>query len=166
MQRSLSTLVLAILVIATVLFAPLFSDSQVLLLCDAASTTVLARRAVTTGDQLVFHWIHSFELIPWREEYTIEADQSFLLHTTAFPAFGAGIPANKGVVSIEENQVVMRAIDERFDHFAWIHSQTALTAITVAGEEFITGGSVDHHRQVTLSVKGIESLWKRLRWMR
>lgn len=121
---------------------------------------------VHSGDHLIFNWIHSFELIPWTEEYTIEDDGTFMLHTITVAGFGAGIPANKGVTTVEDGTVVMRSIEERFDHFEWFHSQTALTSITIEGSIFINGADVEHHVPVELLVKGTKNLWQRFRWMR
>ncbi|HPZ16376.1 MAG TPA: DUF1850 domain-containing protein [Sphaerochaeta sp.] len=152
------------LVVGTVLFFPFFPDSLLLILAEQGEGTVLHTQRVDAGDPVVFNWIHSFELIPWIEEYTIEADGSFLLHTITVAGFGAGIPANKGVTHIEAGMVVMDSIGERFDHFEWIHSQTALTSITVGGRIFINGADVEHHLPVELLVKGTENLWQRFRW--
>ncbi len=154
------------LVVGTVLFAPLFPGSFALRLTEQESGRLLFSETVHREDVVIFNWIHSFEHIPWREEYTIEADGGFLLHTIAVAGFGAGIPANKGTVSIEDEMVVMRSIEERFDHFAWLHSQTALTSITIGGRIFINGVDVEHHLRVALRTKGTENLWQRYRWMR
>ncbi|MDT3359510.1 MAG: DUF1850 domain-containing protein, partial [Spirochaetota bacterium] len=113
-------------------------------------------------DELSFHWIHSFEHIPWVEEYTIEANETFLLHTISVAGFGAGIPENKGVVTVENGMVVMRSIQQQFDTIRWIHSQTALVSITLGQTTFITGEDVGHHLPVALSIKGTRTLWPRL----
>lgn len=167
MVRSVGAICIVLtLVVGTVLFAPLFPGSFALRLTEQESGRLLFCHAVRVHDVVVFNWIHSFEHIPWREEYTIEADGSFLLHTIEVAGFGAGIPANKGTVSVEDGMVVMRSIEERFEHFTWLHSQTALPSITIEGSTFINGVDVEHHLPVALQVKGTENLWQRYRWMR
>lgn len=158
--------IVLILVVGTVFFAPFFPGTFALRLTEQESGRLLFSKTVQAQDVVIFNWIHSFEHIPWREEYTIEADGGFLLHTIEVAGFGAGIPANKGTVSVEEGMVVMHSIEERFDHFAWIHSQTALTSITIEGGTFINGVDVEHHLPVALHTKGTENLWQRYRWMR
>ncbi len=132
-----------------------------LVLSDQETGQVLFSLPVDTGDEVTFHWIHSFEHIPWIEEYSIEADETFVLHTISVAGFGAGIPENKGVVAIEDGMVVMRSIEERFDEIRWIHSQTALVSITLGHTIFITGEDVEHHLPVELSIKGTRTLWPR-----
>lgn len=155
-------LVVLILVMGTLLFFLLASGPGLqLVLSDQETGQVLFSLPVQEGDTLTFHWIHSFEHIPWIEEYTIEKDGTFALHTISVAGFGAGIPENKGVVSIENGMIVMRQIDQSFDAIRWIHSQTALVSITLGLTTFIAGKDVQHHLPVVLSIKGTRTLWPR-----
>lgn len=157
-------LVLLILLMGTLLFSYFFQGPDLrLVLSDQETGQVLFSQPVQEGDELSFHWIHSFEHIPWVEEYSIEADETFLLHTISVAGFGAGIPENKGVVTVEDGMVVMRSIQQQFDTIRWIHSQTALVSITLGQTTFITGEDVEHHLPVELSIKGTRTLWPRLR---
>ncbi|MEA5029970.1 MAG: DUF1850 domain-containing protein [Sphaerochaeta associata] len=157
-------LVLLILLMGTLLFSYFFQGPDLrLVLSDQETGQVLFSQPVQEGDELSFHWIHSFEHIPWVEEYTIEANETFLLHTISVAGFGAGIPENKGVVTVENGMVVMRSIQQQFDTIRWIHSQTALVSITLGQTTFITGEDVEHHLPVELSIKGTRTLWPRLR---
>jgi hypothetical protein len=157
-------LVLLILLMGTLLFSYFFQGPDLrLVLSDQETGQVLFSQPVQEGDELSFHWIHSFEHIPWVEEYTIEANETFLLHTISVAGFGAGIPENKGVVTVEDGMVVMRSIQQQFDTIRWIHSQTALVSITLGQTTFITGEDVEHHLPVELSIKGTRTLWPRLR---
>ena len=157
-------LVLLILLMGTLLFSYFFQGPDLrLVLSDQETGQVLVSQPVQEGDELSFHWIHSFEHIPWVEEYTIEANETFLLHTISVAGFGAGIPENKGVVTVEDGMVVMRSIQQQFDTIRWIHSQTALVSITLGQTTFITGEDVEHHLPVELSIKGTRTLWPRLR---
>lgn len=132
-----------------------------LVLVEQESGQVLKTVPITEGAQLTFHWIHSFEHIPWIEEYTISPEDGFLLNTIKVAGFGAGIPENKGVVSLEDGMVVMRSIDQAFDKISWIHSQTALVSITVEGQTFMHGTEIPHHVPVELYLKGIRTIWPR-----
>jgi hypothetical protein len=157
-------LVLLILLMGTLLFSYFFQGPDLrLVLSDQETGQVLFSQPVQEGDELSFHWIHSFEHIPWVEEYTIEANETFLLHTISVAGFGAGIPENKGVVTVENGMVVMRSIQQQFDTIRWIHSQTALVSITLGQTTFITGEDVEHHLPVELSIKGTRTIWPRLR---
>jgi len=157
-------LVLLILLMGTLLFSYFFQGPDLrLVLSDQETGQVLFSQPVQEGDELSFHWIHSFEHIPWVEEYTIEANETFLLHTISVAGFGAGIPENKGVVTVENGMIVMRSIQQQFDTIRWIHSQTALVSITLGQTTFITGEDVEHHLPVELSIKGTRTLWPRLR---
>lgn len=121
--------------------------------------TILASMPVKVGDHLVFEWIHSYEHIPWIEEYTITEDQVFRLDTIRVAGFGAGIPNHKGETTVENGMVVMRNINESFPSFAWIHSRTALVSITVEGTTLIEGGDLPHHQAVTMTLEGMKRLW-------
>lgn len=132
-----------------------------LVLVEQESRHVLKTRTISEGDQLSFHWIHSFEHIPWIEEYTIQAEQSFMLNTIKVAGFGAGIPENKGIVTVRDGMVVMSSLEQEFDKISWIHSQTALVSITVQGNTFIQGIDIPHHIPVELYLKGTRTLWPR-----
>lgn len=149
------------LVAGTLLFF-LTNKNLTLVLVEQESRHVLQTLTIAEGDQLVFHWIHSFEHIPWIEEYTIHTEQGFILNTIKVAGFGAGIPENKGIVSLENGMVVMRSINQEFDKISWIHSQTALVSITVQGNTFIRGIDIPHHIPVELYLKGTRTLWPRL----
>ncbi len=152
-----------ILVMGTLLFLFLSREPELLLvLSDQETGRVLFSQPIQVGDELSFHWIHSFEHIPWLEEYTVGDDGGFLLTTIRVAGFGAGIPENKGTTSLEDGMVVMRAINQRFASIQWIHSQTALVSITLNQTTFITGSDVPHHLPVVLSMKGTRTLWPRL----
>ncbi|NCC64708.1 MAG: DUF1850 domain-containing protein [Spirochaetia bacterium] len=128
-----------ILVVGTLLFFLFPRDTFTLIVREQQTKHELARCTVESGDEIIFSWIHSIELIPWIEHFVIQDDGSFLLQKFAVAGFGAGIPENKGVVSLQDGMVVMDHINQQFDEIRWIHSQTALVSIKVAGTSFITG---------------------------
>ncbi len=158
--KALIIFVVLALVAGTLLFF-LSEKHLMLVLVEQETGQVLKTLSIAEGDQLTFHWIHSFEHIPWIEEYTISSEQGFVLNTIKVAGFGAGIPENKGVVSFEDGMVVMRSIHQAFDRIHWIHSQTALVSITVEGQTFLLGTEIPHHVPVELYLKGIRTIWPR-----
>lgn len=156
-------IVLAILVGAIGL-SPLFFTFETvryLTLSSQEDGALITRQLTTPGDILVFNWIHSFEHIPWVEEYTVEEDNTFILHTLKVAGFGAGIPESKGKVSVVDGMVVMQDIEETFPYFVWINSQTALVSITIHGELFIQGSQLPHHQKLKLTIEGKRTLCPR-----
>ena len=53
---------------------------------------------VKVGSEIFFGWIHSLEKIPWNEYYHVDENLRLILDAITFPAFGAGIPENKGLI--------------------------------------------------------------------
>lgn len=159
-QRSIIVVVLT-LVVGTLLLLFLQRPGLVLVLRDQQTGKVLASIPVEEREQLTYRWIHSAEFIPWIEEFTIQKDGSFHLDTIKVAGFGAGIPENKGVTSVKDGMVVMEQLDQVFGEIRWIHSQTALTSITVGDTIFITGEDVPHHIPVELTIEGVGTIWPR-----
>ena len=134
---------------------------QVITLSDQKSAKVYLQLETKASDRLTFNWIHSFEHIPWIEEYTLEDDNTFILHTIRVAGFGAGIPENKGTVSFEDGMVVMRNINEKFDRFTWINSQSALVSITLNDTVLIRGSELPHHQKLELTLQGKRAICPR-----
>ncbi|WP_319755479.1 DUF1850 domain-containing protein [uncultured Sphaerochaeta sp.] len=160
-QRSIIVVVLTLVVGTLLLLFFLQRPGLVLVLRDQQTGKVLASIPVEEGEQLTYRWIHSAEFIPWIEEFTIQKDGSFRLNTIKVAGFGAGIPENKGVTSVKDGMVVMEQLDQVFGKIRWIHSQTALTSITVGDTIFITGEDVPHHIPVELTIEGVGTIWPR-----
>ncbi|MGB4405331.1 MAG: DUF1850 domain-containing protein [Sphaerochaeta sp.] len=156
-------IVLIILIGTFALFFLLFrlTTIQVLTLSHQETGEIFLTQRTEAKQKLTFNWIHSFEHIPWFEEYTVEDDNTFVLHTIRVAGFGAGIPENKGTVSFEDGMVVMRDINETFDHFAWIHSQSALVSITVNDMILIRGSELPHHQKLELTIQGKRAICPR-----
>ncbi len=138
-----------------------FGTIQVITLSHQESGKIFLEQETEAQDRLTFNWIHSFELIPWVEEYTIEDDNTFILHTIRVAGFGAGIPENKGEVSFEEGMVVMRNINQKFDQFSWINSQSALVSITINDKVLIQGSDLPHHQRLELTLQGKRAICPR-----
>ena len=125
---------------------------------DQEHGTLLASLPVKAGDHLVFEWIHSYEHIPWIEEYTITEDLTFRLDSIRVAGFGAGIPSHKGETTIENGMVVMRNINETFllcldpltDRFDFDNDR---------GQTLIEGRDIPHHEAVTMTLEGKRRPW-------
>lgn len=154
-RTKILVLILVILSCITVSAAAVFARQQkmVVVVENAETGEVYARRNVKAGEELSFQWEHSFEHIPWYEYYEIREDGSFLLHTIAVAGFGAGIPAEMDCTyRYEDGLIYMDDIESEFPQFNWINSQTALKEIRVGGELLLTGADMPHHEKMILSV--------------
>jgi len=110
---------------------------------------------------LQYYWIHSFEHIPWTEDFEVLDSNGFKLREIAVAGFGAGIPENKGIVSVEDGMVVMREINEYFEDINWINSHTALKYIGLNHQEIIRGRDLPHHEPLKLMIEERFSIWIR-----
>lgn len=128
----------------------LYSNKKVLRIYDYHTQKEYVRYPVETGDRLFFGWIHSWERISWHEYYHINADNTLELDAISFPAFGAGIPENKGKrTRIEKGRIYMEEIGQIFPNFVWINSHLATRDIKV-NEQLVTSGQIlpEHTRLV------------------
>lgn len=113
---------------------------------------VLRETQVTAGDKLYVAWLHSQEKIPWHEWYTVEKDGTMTLNTISFPAFGPGIPCDKGVPHIEGGVIYYEQIGETFPRFRWLNS-TFTKEIRLNGELIATGDDLPNHTILTLTIE-------------
>ena len=127
--------------------------TKVLTISNQETREVYLKVAVDDGDVVEYAWIHSFEHIPWNEEYEIEESNNLMLIKIEVAGFGAGIPEDKGKVSIENGIIIMRDINEEFEEINWINSNTALKCISLNDEEIIKGSDLPHHEPLNLKVK-------------
>jgi hypothetical protein len=114
---------------------------------------------VVEGDIIEYSWIHSFEHIPWNEEFTVTKNNQLMLTSISVAGFGAGIPEDKGEVSVENGIIYMRNINQIFNEINWINSNTALSNIGLNGSVLIEGSSMPHHEPCILQVKEKYILW-------
>ena len=106
------------------------------------------------GDTLYFGWMHSLEKIPWNEYYRITPENSLLLDTISFPAFGAGIPESKGVVCrVEDGLIYMEGIGQVFDEFVWINSHYAVRDIKLNEKVITCGELLPEHTRLVLRIE-------------
>lgn len=129
-------------------------SKPVLRITDWKTGEVYIERPVSTSDELYFGWIHSLEKIPWNEYYHIGEDLGLVLDTISFPAFGAGIPENRGSECyIEDGLIYMSGIDESFPEFVWMNSPTSTQEIRINGEFVTRGSDLPHNRRLVLTVE-------------
>jgi len=147
-----STCLALVLLACAAYFSP--GPHPVLRIADWKTGEVYIERPVSPGDELYFGWIHSLEKIPWDEYYHIDEDLNLILDTIRFPAFGAGIPEDKGAVCyIKDGLIYMSEINEKFTEFVWMNSPTATQEIRVAGEYVTRGSELPHHRRLVLTIE-------------
>lgn len=136
-----------------------FLNQTVLIIYDQQTGKNFVTIPVQANDVLEYNWIHSFELIPWKERYVIQDDRVLKLIEIQVAGFGAGIPENKGKTSVENGMVVMRDLEERYDFISWIHSNTALSSIALNGRTVVSGPDLPHHQPLKLEIKRRLNSW-------
>ncbi|MDL2263274.1 DUF1850 domain-containing protein [Synergistaceae bacterium OttesenSCG-928-I11] len=106
------------------------------------------------GAELFFGWIHSQEKIPWNEYFHIDENGDLILDAITFPAFGAGIPENKGEICyVDENGLIhMERIDQKFEELVWLNSHTATQDIRLDGTLVARGRDLPQHTRLRLII--------------
>ncbi|MDR1943897.1 MAG: DUF1850 domain-containing protein [Synergistaceae bacterium] len=133
------------------------AESRIVLrIYDWKTGEIYAQVPARVGGRLFFGWIHSLEKIPWNEYYHIDENYDLVLDSITFPAFGAGIPENKGrVCYVKDGLIYMEEIGQLFEELVWLNSHTATRDITLDGELVARGGSLPQHTRVRLVVEEI-----------
>ncbi|MDR1915508.1 MAG: DUF1850 domain-containing protein [Synergistaceae bacterium] len=151
--RSISAILTALLVF--IAHVPLSADSKIYLrVSDWSTGAIFAEAPVQAGDKLFFGWIHSLERIPWNEYYHIDENLSIILDAITFPAFGAGIPENKGKVCyVKDGLIHMEQIDQKFNELVWLNSHTATQEIRLNDKYITRGSELPQHRRVRLTIE-------------
>ena len=104
-------------------------------------------------DTFTISWIHSVEKTPWREVYQLTDEGDLLLIETAFQSFGAGVPHQKGTMTVEDGEVVIRDINEQLSVFRWIHSQNVDFELEVNGSVVFDAEDLPHHERMQIFVE-------------
>lgn len=121
---------------------------------DWRTGEIYASAPARPGSQLFFGWIHSLEKIPWNEYYHIDEHGRVILDSITFPAFGAGIPEDKGrVCYVKDGLIHMEEIDQVFEELVWLNSRTATRDIRLDGKLVAKGETLPHHVRIRLSVE-------------
>ena len=141
------------LVLASLFVFNEYSAQTVLRIYDYQTKEIYVEVPAKEGDKLFFGCIHSWEKIPWHEYYHIDASHDLILDTIAFPAFGAGIPENKGTkVWIDNGMIYMGNINQVFHEFTWINSHFATRDIKLNGQLIARGETLPEHTRVNLAI--------------
>jgi hypothetical protein len=152
--KKFSTALPAAALFLAVVFFTVPRGEFVLRIRDWKTGLVYAEAPAKEGSALFFGWIHSLEKIPWNEYYRIDGKGRLILNAITFPAFGAGIPENKGrVCYVKDGLIHMEEIDQVFEELVWLNSHTATQDIRVDGELVARGDSLPQHTRVCLTVE-------------
>jgi hypothetical protein len=130
------------------------SDAPFVRIYDWKTGEIYAEARTQVGSTLFFGWIHSLEKIPWNEYYHIDENYDLILDEITFPAFGAGIPEDKGQVCyIKDGLIHMAKIDQVFKELLWLNSHTATRDIKLDDELLISGSELPQHVKLRLVVE-------------
>lgn len=129
-----------------------YAAQPVLRIKNLETGEVYAEAKASPGDELFFGWLHSLEKIPWNEWYTIEKDRTLTLHTMSFPAFGAGIPCDKGTPRIENGIIFYENIGQSFALLKWLNS-TYTKDIILNGTFLASGDTLPDHEILILTIE-------------
>ena len=141
--------------VLTVLFVYNERSAQtVLRIYDYNTKKIYVEFPAKEGDKLFFGWLHSWERIPWHEYYHIGSNNTLVLDTIAFPAFGAGIPENKGTkVWIDNGMIYMGGINQVFPEFTWLNSHLATKDIKLNDVLITSGRILPEHTRLVLVIE-------------
>lgn len=129
----------------------------VLRIADWKSGEIYAEAPVAIGDKVFFGWIHSLEKIPWNEYYYVSQDLQLVLDSITFPAFGAGIPENKGKVCyVKDGLIHMEQIEQTFPELVWLNSHSATREILVNDTYVAKGSELPQHTRLRLVIERSE----------
>ncbi|MBS7528610.1 DUF1850 domain-containing protein [Fusibacter paucivorans] len=135
------------------------NQSKVLVISHQETGEIYAISKIQPGDKVTYEWIHSFEHIPWYEDFYVTDAGSLQLEEIRVAGFGAGIPEDKGTMSVENGMVYMRDLGDMFDHIQWFNSHTALQYIAINDSILIQGSEMPHHEPLKLEIKGRITQW-------
>ena len=130
------------------------SQEAVLRISDWKTGAVYAEAPARPGSRLFFGWIHSLEKIPWNEYFHIAPSLDLVLDAITFPAFGAGIPEDKGrVCYVKDGLIHMEEIDQVFPELVWLNSHTATRDIILDGTLVTRGSELPQHTRLRLVIE-------------
>jgi hypothetical protein len=133
---------------------PLRAEETVLRIYDWKTGAVYAEVPAKAGGRLFFGWIHSLEKIPWNEYFHVDAERRLILDAITFPAFGAGIPEDKGrVCYVKDGIIHMEEIGQVFNELHWLNSHTATRDILLDGELVARGSELPQHARLRLVIE-------------
>jgi hypothetical protein len=130
------------------------SDQMTLIVQSQEDGTVYNKvEHLNARDTFTIKWIHSVEKTPWRETYQLTDEGELLLIETAFQSFGAGVPHQKGTMTVEDGEVVIRDINEQLSVFRWIHSQNVDFELEINDAIVFDAEDLPHHERMEIFVE-------------
>jgi len=121
---------------------------------DRQKGTLYAEAPAHVNSRLYFGWIHSLEKIPWNEYYHVDEQYNLVLDAITFPAFGAGIPADKGrICYVRDGLIHMEEIGQVFTELVWLNSHAATQDIMLDGKPVTRGPDLPHHAGIRLRIE-------------
>jgi hypothetical protein len=121
---------------------------------DWKSGRVYVEVPARVGSRLSFRWMHSLEKFPWNEHYDVNEGRKLVLDEISFPAFGAGVPENRGrVCRIENGLIRMEKIEEEFAELVWLNSHYATRCIFLDGALVTRGEDLPDHVRLRLTIE-------------
>lgn len=134
--------------------ASLPTEEVVLRIYDWKTERVYVEVPTRVNSRLLFAWVHSLEKIPWNEYYHVTENLDLVLETITFPAFGAGIPEDKGRVSYVKNGLIhMEEIDQIFAELVWLNSHMATRELVLDGIPITRGSELPEHTRLRLVIE-------------
>lgn len=153
-KNNLKKISLVIIATIAIITSYYWNEATVLRIYDYKTGAIYLEVPAKAGDKLFFGWVHSLEKIPWNEYYHINKDNSLVLETISFPAFGAGIPENKGKsCRIENGMIYMEEIEQAFPEFSWLNSHFATRDIRLNGKLISRGSMLPEHTRLRLVIE-------------
>ncbi|MGV8146965.1 MAG: DUF1850 domain-containing protein [Alkaliphilus sp.] len=95
------------IIIIILFLSSYFIKIDTLMLVNVNSQEVIRVYQVTPKDSFNMQWIHSVELEPWIEYFSVDDELNVVLNATKFKAFGAGVPHSAGKKTTIENGFIM-----------------------------------------------------------
>lgn len=141
------------LLAAVAIFLVQRGGEMLLQISDWKTGEIYVQTPAKAGGKIFFGWVHSWEKIPWHEYYHIAENGDLILDAIAFPAFGAGIPENKGKkVRIENGMIYMEDIGQVFHEFTWLNSHFAVRDIKLDDVLIARGNTLPEHTRLNLRI--------------
>jgi hypothetical protein len=129
-------------------------EELVLRIYDWKTGAIHVEVPAKVGGRLFFGWIHSLEKFPWNEYFHVDAERHLILDSITFPAFGAGVPEDKGRISyVKDGLIHMEEIGQVFKELHWLNSHTATRDILFDGAFVTRGAELPQHTRLRLVIE-------------
>lgn len=159
LEKRVSVFRVIILSIALIVVSPsVFANTSLYLrIYDWKTGELYIEAPAKVGSMLFFGWIHSLEKFPWNEYYHVGENLDLVLDVITFPAFGAGVPENKGRSYVDENGLIrMEKIGDVYKELVWLNSHAATQEITLDGRHVTRGSELPHQTRLRLVIEQFE----------